>query len=117
MTKTASYLRKPDLAGPDDRHLRATGTFYLRGAVHTVTFENEHGLNTMLDLLAAEGDETMVAHLYLTPQGETAPSANLRFQFNRDHQVAAAVLAALDKDRRLYSWMTSGDAGRDDVTL
>src|SRR6266498_3091209 len=117
MTATTNYLSKLDLAGPGDRHLQATGTFYLRGAVHTVTFENEHGLSITLDLLAAEGDETMVAQFYLTPQGETAPSANLRFQFNREHQVAAAVLVALDKQRNLYSWMTQGDAGRDDVTL
>lgn len=117
MTATTNHLRKLDLAGPEDRHLQATGTFYLRGAVHTVTFDNEHGLSTTLDLLAAEGDETMVAQLYLTRQGETAPSANFRFQFNREHQVAAAVLVALDKRRDLYSWMTRGDAGRDDVTL
>jgi hypothetical protein len=44
----------------------------------------------------------MVHSLYLTSQGESAPSANLRFQFNREHQVAAAVLVALDKQRRLY---------------
>lgn len=117
MTATTSHVRKADLAGPDDQYMQATGVFYLRGAVHTVTFENEHGVGTMLDLLAAEGDDTMVAQLYLTPQGETAPSANLRFQFNREHQVAAAVLVAMDKHRQLYSWMTRGDAGRDDVAL
>lgn len=117
MTATTNQLRKPELAGPESRYLQATATFYLRGAVHTVTFENEHGLTVALDLLAAEGDDTMVAQLYLTPQGETAPSANLRFQFNREHRVAAAVLVALDKHRNLYSWMTHGDAGRNDVTL
>jgi hypothetical protein len=117
MTATASHVCKTDLAGPDDRHLQASGTFYLRGAVHNVTFDNAAGVVTLLDLLEAEGDDTMVHSLYLTPQGEMAPSANLRFQFNREHQVAAAVLAALGKQRQLYSWMTQGGAGRDDVTL
>ncbi len=117
MTATSRHLAKIDLAGPDDRHLQATGTFYLRGAVHNVMFDNADAVVRLLGLLESEGDETMVHSLYLTPQGETAPSANLRFQFNREHQVAAAVLVALDKQRRLYSWRTRGDAGRDDVTL
>lgn len=117
MTTTSRHLAKIDLAGPDDRHLQATGTFYLRGAVHNVTFENAPGVLRMLDMLEAEGDDAMVASLHLTRQGETTPVANLRFQFNREHQVAAAVLVALDKHRQLYSWMTRGDAGRDDVTL
>ncbi|HEV2777874.1 MAG TPA: hypothetical protein VGX25_00580 [Actinophytocola sp.] len=106
-----------DLARPDDRYLQATGVFYLSGAVHTVTFDNAGGVVALMKLLEAEGDDSMVARMYLTPQGETAPSANLRFHFNREHQVAAAVLVALDKHRRLHSWMTRGDAGRDDVTL
>lgn len=117
MTTTSRHLAKIDLAGPDDRHLQATGVFYLRGAVHNVTFDNADAVVTLLGLLESEGDDTMVHSLYLTPQGETAPSANLRFQFNREHQVAAAVLVALDKQRRLYSWRTQGTAGRDDVTL
>ena len=91
--------------------------FYLRGAVRNVTFENADGVVTLLGLLESAGDDTMVHSLHLTPQGETEPSANLRFQFNREHHVAAAVLVALDKQRRLYSWMTQGHAGRDDVTL
>lgn len=117
MTTTSRHLAKIDLAGPDDRHLQATGTFYLHGAVHTVRFDNADGVVTLLGLLESDGDDTMVHSLYLTPQGETAPSANLRFQFNREHQVAAAVLVALDKQRQLYSWRTKGNAGRVDVTL
>lgn len=72
---------------------------------------------TLLGLLESDGEDAMVASLHLTPQGETAPSANLRFQFDRARHVAAAVLVALDKERNLYSWMTRGNAGRDDVTL
>lgn len=117
MTATSRRLVKGDLAGPDDRHLQATGTFYLRGAVHNVTFDNADGVVTLLGLLESEGDATMVHSLHLTPQGETAPSANLRFQFNREHQTAAAVLVALDRQRHLYSWRTQGTAGRDDVTF
>jgi hypothetical protein len=114
---TGRRLAKIDLAGPEERHLQATGVFYLRDAVHDVSFENAGGVVTLLGLLEAEGDDTMVHGLHLTPQGETEPSANLRFQFNREHNVAAAVLVALDKRRRLYSWRTKGTAGRDDVTL
>ncbi|HEV7648578.1 MAG TPA: hypothetical protein VGP26_10480 [Actinophytocola sp.] len=110
-------LAKIDLYGPADRHLQATGTFHLHGSVHNVTFQDANGVVTTLGLLEAEGDDAMMAHLYLTPQGETAPSANLRFQFSREHQVAAAVLVALDKQRRIHSWMTRGRFGRDDVTL
>ncbi|OLF11138.1 hypothetical protein BLA60_14210 [Actinophytocola xinjiangensis] len=109
-------LATVDLAGPDDRNLRATGVFYLRDAVHNVSFDSVDAVVTVLDLLDSLGDDSMVHSLYLTPQGEPA-SANLRFQFNRDHQVAAAVLVALDKQRRLHSWRTTGTAGRDDVTL
>jgi hypothetical protein len=97
--------------------MQATGVFYLNGAVHNVMFQNAHGVATLLGLLESEGDETMVHSLYLTPQGGQEPQANLRFQFNRKHQVAAAVLVALDNQRGLYSWMTRGNAGRHDVTL
>lgn len=114
---TSHRLARVDLAGPDDRHLQASGVFYLRGAVHNVTFDSADAVVTLLGLLESEGDDTMVHGLYLTPQGEPTPSANLRFQFNHKRQVAAAVLVALDRQRRLYSWRTAGTAGRSDVTL
>ncbi|GAB3446619.1 Imm1 family immunity protein [Actinophytocola sediminis] len=114
---TSRDLARVDLAGPDDRYLQATGVFYLRGAVHNVTFDDADAVVTLLELMGSAGDDTMVHSLYLTPQGESAPSANLRFQFNREHQVAGAVLVVLDRQRRLYSWRTLGNAGRDDVLL
>lgn len=116
-TTLGRELRKRDLAGPADRQLQASGVFYVDDAVCNVTFSDERGLSTFMDFYLAHGDSDVVARLYLTPQGEKFPSANLRFQFDRDHQVAAAVLIAVDRDDQQYSWMTSGTAGRDDVTL
>jgi len=51
------------------------------------------------------------------PQGPELPPSNMRFDFNLEHEVAAAVLLILDKDDMIDQWMTLGDAGRDDVFL
>ncbi|HEX3779330.1 MAG TPA: hypothetical protein VHX38_06660 [Pseudonocardiaceae bacterium] len=91
--------------------------FDIDGAVCNVTFDAEQGVSAFLDFYLARGNSDVIARLYLTPQGEKFPSANLRFQFNRDHQVAAAVLIAADRDGHQHSWLTRGDAGRDDVVL
>jgi hypothetical protein len=117
MSPTVPVLGKAHLAGPDNRQLLATGVFYLRGAVCRVTFASVHGMKRFLDFYLDEADDTMAVLLDLTRQGEEFPSANLRFQINRRHQVAAAVLIATDKHGRNHSWMTQGQAGRDDVAL
>lgn len=118
MTMTVNGgLRKRDLAGPADRDLRSSGVFYADGAVYDITFSDARGMSTFLDFYLAHGDNNVVARLYLTPRGAKFPSANLRFQFDRDHQIAAAVLIAADRDDRQHSWMTRGNAGRADVTL
>ncbi len=116
-TVIGGELHKRDLAGPTDRLLQASGVFHLNGAVCDVTFSDEQGVSDFLDFYFAHGSSEVVARLYLTPQGERFPSANMRFQFDRDHQVAAAVLIAADRDNQQYSWMTRGNAGRDDVCL
>jgi hypothetical protein len=116
-TTIRGELHKRHLAGPADRQLQASGVFYFDGAVCDVTFSGEHGLSTFLDFYLAHGDSDVVTRLYLTPQGEKFPSANLRFQFDRDRQVAAAVLIAADRHDQQYSWMTRGTAGHGDVTL
>ena len=116
-TTVRGELNKRDLAGPVDRQLQASGVFYLDGAVCDVAFSDEQGVTTFLDFYLAHGDSDVIARLYLTPQGEKFPSANLRFQFDRDHQVAAAVLIAADRDGRQYSWMTRGTAWSEGVTL
>jgi hypothetical protein len=91
--------------------------FHLRDAEYTVTFRTPAGLATFLGLYLAEADDTKVARLHLTPQGTGLPAANLRFQLNHAHQVAAAVLIAMDADGRSHSWMTRGGAGTPNVVL
>ncbi|HEY7596895.1 MAG TPA: hypothetical protein VH969_27360 [Actinophytocola sp.] len=110
-------LHRMDLAAPGGRRLEASGVFHLRGAVYTVTFENPAGLATFLELYVAEADDTKVARLHLTPEGTGLPASNLRFQLSRAHEVAAAVLIAMDADGRSHSWMTHGAAGRANVLL
>lgn len=42
-------LRKRDLAGATDRHLRASGFLHVEGAVYDVTFASGYGMSTFLD--------------------------------------------------------------------
>lgn len=116
-TTIRSGLLKADLHGPEHRQLECSGFFYLNGARYGVTFTDEHGVATFLDLYLTEGDDQVVARMYLKYQGEDFPVGNLRFQFNAEHQVAAAVIQAVDKEQNLYSFMTRGDASRSDVIL
>ncbi|HWM07098.1 MAG TPA: hypothetical protein VNP92_32575 [Actinophytocola sp.] len=110
-------LHRTELAAPGGRRLEASGVFHLRGAVYTVAFETPAGLATFLELFLAEADDSQVARLHLTPKGTGLPAANLRFQLNHMHRVAAAVLIAMDAAGRSHSWMTRGTAGRPGVTL
>ena len=110
-------LHRTELAAPGGRRLEASGVFHLWGATYTVTFETPAGLGTFLGLYLAEADDTKVARCHLTPQGTGLPAANLRFQLNHAHRVAAAVLIAMDADGRSHSWMTHGEAGAANVVL
>lgn len=103
-------LHRTELAASGGRRLEPSGVFHVRGAVYTVTFDSPAGLGTFLDLYLAHADDTKVARLHLTPQGTGLPAANLRFQLSVAHQVAAAVLIAMDDDGRSHSWMTRGEA-------
>lgn len=115
--RETDVLHRTELAAPGGRRLEATGVFHLRGAVYTVTFESPAGLEVFLGLYLAEADDTQVARLHLTPQGTGLPAANLRFQLSHRHQVAGAVLIAMDADGRSHSWMTHGEAGHVAVAL
>ncbi|MGH3761873.1 hypothetical protein [Actinophytocola sp.] len=110
-------LHRSELAAPDGRRLEASGVFHLCGAVYTVTFETPAGLATFLELYRSEADDTKVARLHLTPQGTGLPASNLRFQLSLAHEVAAAVLIAMDADGRSHSWRTRGEAGPANVLL
>lgn len=105
-------LHRTELAVTGGRRLEASGVFHLHGAAYTVTFETPAGLATFLALYLAEADDTKVARCHLTPQGTGLPAANLRFHLNHAHQVAAAVLIAMDADGCSHSWMTHGGAAR-----
>lgn len=110
-------LHRTELAAPGGRWLEPSGVFHLHGAVYTVTFEAPAGLATFLELYLTQADDTKVARLHLTAQGTGLPAANLRFQLSRAHQLAAAVLIAMDADGRSHSWMTHGEAGPANVAL
>jgi len=126
-------LRKSELDGPGAEYLDASGIFYFNGAhtwpasgapqnipgaIYQVTFKDEHGLSAFLDFYLAEGNDSTVARLHLKAKraGAELPSANLRFQFNREHQVAAAVVVAAGREAN-HHWMTRGNSGREDVSL
>ncbi|OLF11569.1 hypothetical protein BLA60_11485 [Actinophytocola xinjiangensis] len=117
MTAPQDGLHRTELASPGGRRLAATGVFHLRGAVYTVTFDHESALDTFLDLYLSSADDTKVARLHLTPEGTGLPAANLRFQLNLAHGVAAAVLIAMDADGRSHSWRTNGGSARTGVLL
>jgi hypothetical protein len=98
--------------------LVVSGVFQFADAIYEVTFHNDEGLTRCLDfVLAYPEDDPAVARLHLTPPGAKYPSCNLRFHVNVEHNVAAAVLVALDTHEALYSWMSRGAAGRDDIVL
>jgi hypothetical protein len=117
MTGPREGLHRTELAAPGGRRLEATGVFHLRGAMYTVAFDTREALTTFVDHYLANADDGKVARLHLTPQGTGLPAANLRFQLNLVHQVAAAVLIAMDADGRSHSWMSRGGQARPGVVL
>ncbi len=111
-------LKRVDLAGAAHHRLEASGVFQFVDAVYSVIFRTEQGLAKCLDLvLNYPQNDPAVARLHLKSDVLQWPSCTLRFHFNAEHLVAAAGLTAMDKDDRRYSWMTRGDAGRNDVVL
>ena len=52
-----------------------------------------------------------------TPQGPEWPPANLRFDFDRDAGVGAAVLLVLDRYDDIRAWMTHGGGAQNDIAL
>lgn len=99
--------------------LRVTGEFQTGSVSLRVDAGNERGLAQFLGVVLTFPDEPSVVRLYLEPDTNPSPGqlSNLRFDFGRERQVAAAVLLAVGKDDRVYQWMSRGEAGRDDVVL
>jgi hypothetical protein len=115
-------VRRSDLAHAATHQLDASGVFQFSGATYSVRFKSTSGLLTCLDVMMSFPRKPSTPRLHLSARGYESPEpewppSNLRFDFDREHGVAAAVLLALDKHNGIYQWMTRGDAGRDDVFL
>lgn len=101
---------------------QVAGVFQAGSATYNVTFRAEPELVRFLDYLLMAGEPFATSRLYrraaIYPFRPEYDLSSLRFQFDSEHQVAAAALLADDHDAdHLYRWITRGDAGRDDVVL
>jgi len=104
-------MRRSDLLYADQYGLTATGIFDVAPATSAqMRFGTVSGLGKFLDYYLAHGDDSVVARMYLAPNASAirdSPVANLRFQFNRRHQVAAVVLLAATADGACSTWVTA----------
>jgi hypothetical protein len=101
----------------DGQNLRASGTFQFHDVTYEVTFTTVQGLTRCIDIMFGYGEKSFVVRLYLKSINADWPSANMRFDYDLEHQVAAGSLTALDVSEILYGWETVGNAGRDDIFL
>lgn len=112
-------MHRADLRHADQHQLSASGAFYLPGAFAEIKFETPSGLSEFLTYYLEHGDDSRIGRMHLTPNSSAIkhPVANLRFQFNRQHQVAAAVMLAAHQDDSLHTWVTADNAARHDLEL
>ncbi|TDQ01278.1 hypothetical protein [Labedaea rhizosphaerae] len=115
-------LARSDLYYSDRYELRASGLFAFPDAAYNVTFVNEEGVRRCLDVMLAFPDKPATPRFVLRPEGYRDerpewPVCTLRFDYDIEHQVAAAVMLTLDKDANTHPWMSQGTVGRDDVEL
>jgi hypothetical protein len=99
-----------------------SGVFAVDGPSYEATLAGEAELGRFLDFVLASPVKPVTTRLYLHPdEAPVRPEhhvSNLRFQFDPERQVAAAVLLVIDRSQqRVLSWRTVGDAGRPDVVL
>ena len=100
-----------------------SGVFQVGTANYQCEFRGEPELRRFMDFLLASPSKPATSRLYLhqsvTPVRPEHHLSNLRFQFDAEHDVAAAVLLLIDRnhDNELLTWMTRGDAGQPDVAL
>lgn len=108
--------------GVDRADCVVSGVFAVDGSHYEATFTSKAELGRFLDFALASPVKPATTRLYLHPD-EVPPRpehqvSNLRFQFDPDRRVAAAVLLVIDRSHhRLLSWRTVGEAGRPDVVL
>ncbi len=122
MTTRAGQLSRSDLYYAADYRLSASGVFQFLDATYSVRFDTEAGLLHCLDLMLSMPAKPATPRLVLRPQGYNEkqpewPVSGVRFDFDIHHQVAAAVLLALDKNATTHTWMTDGNAGVENVAL
>jgi len=87
-------------------------------ATYSVSFVHEDGLVRCLDTMMSFPRKPATPRLSLRPDGYREkrpewPVSAMRFDFDTEHAVAAAVLLALDRDAVSHTWMTQGDAAHD----
>jgi hypothetical protein len=116
-----NVLRRADLIQAGDEMV-ASGVFQFPGATYSVQFTNEAGLLECLDLMMSRTRKPETPRFTLrprgwAPKGPEVPPSSLRFDFDRERDVAAAVCLVNDRAGNVYAWMTHGDAVQDDVVL
>jgi hypothetical protein len=122
MTQTVQRAMTWSDLGVDRTGCVVSGVFAVDGSSYEATFATKAELGRFLDFALSSPVKPATTRLYLHPdEVPTKPEhqvSNLRFQFDPDHEVAAAVLLVIDRShRQLLSWRTVGDAGRSDVVL
>lgn len=108
--------------GLDRRGWVVSGAFGIDGSTYQATFTAEAEFVRFLDFVLASPVKPATSRLYLHPNEVSANPeqqvSNLRFQFDPEHGVAAAVLLVMDRDHGgVLSWRTVGNAAGQDVVL
>lgn len=115
-------VQRADLTVTPGDEMVASAVFQFSGATYSVQFTNESGLLECLDLMTSRARKPETPRFTLRPRGwaptgPELPPSNLRFDFDRERDVAAAVCLVSDRTGNVHAWMTRGNAGRDDVML
>lgn len=101
----------------------ASGVFQVGATNYQCEFRAEPELRRFVDFLTASPTKPATSRLYLhqsvTPVRPEHYLSNLRFQFDAEQDVAAAVILLIDRnhDDELLAWMTRGETQRPDVSL
>jgi len=100
-----------------------SGVFQVGSANYRCEFHAEPELRRFVDFLIASPTKPATSRLYLhqsvSPVRPEHYLSNLRFQFDAEHDAAAAVVLLIDRagNDELLAWMTHGNTGRPDVML
>jgi hypothetical protein len=123
MTLTAHQPRAWADFGVNRHGWVVSGVFQVGAANYQCEFRAEPELRRFMDFLLASPAKPATSRLYLhqsaTPVRPEHYLSNLRFQFDAEHDVAAAAVLLIDRnhDDELLAWMTRGASGRPDVAL